>query len=160
MRRLSVGDGVGVGVGDGVGSAVALGDGSTEGEGEAEGSSDGLALGEASGVAEGSGEGVGAGVGSGDGVAEAPEDGRGVAVFVPGAAVGTADAGVSVGVATDSRVARAAGWNAGSCATTWEAAKTNAPPSSATVMIVTISVPVVRIAPRRTCVRRSESHER
>ena len=158
VRRLSVG--VGVGVGDGVGSAVAVGVGSTEGDGEADGSSEGLGLALSSGVAEGSGEGVGTAVGSGDGVAETPEVGRGVAVAVPGAAVGTAEAGASVGVATGGRVARATGWKGGNCATTCEAANTKAPPSSATVTIVTISVPVVRMAPRMTCVRRSDSQER
>ena len=165
VRRLSVGDGVGVG--EGVGVAAGVGEGSTDGEGVGVASAEGLGLalgvslglGEGSGVAAGVGGAVGAGVGSGAGVAETPGVGRGVAGFVAGAAVGTAEAGVSVGVATGARVARATGWNAGSCATTWEAANTNAPPSSATVMIVTIRVPVVRIAPRRTWDRRSESHE-
>ena len=41
-----------------------------------------------------------------------------------------------------------------------EAAKTNAPPMSATVTTVTIRVPVVRIAPRRTCRGRLASHDR
>jgi hypothetical protein len=143
-----------------VGSAVGVGVGSTDGDGEADGSSDGLGLALSSGVAEGSGVGVGAVVGSVVGVAETPELGRGVAVAVPGGAVGTAETGVSVGVATGGRVARGAGWKAGSCATTCDAANTKAPPRSATVMIVTIRVPVVRMAPRMTCVRRSDSQER
>ena len=158
VRRLSVGDGEGEG--DGVASGVGLGVGSTDGDGEADGSSDGLGLALSSGVAEGSGVGVGAVVGSVDGVAEGPELGRGVAVAGFAGAVGTAEAGVSVGVATGVRVARAGGWKAGNCATTCEAANTNAPPRRATVMIVTISVPVVRIAPRITWVRRSYIQER
>ena len=149
MRRgFSVGDGVGVGVGEG--SAVALGDGSTEGVGDGVSSGVGLRL----------GVGSAAGVGSGGGAWV----GFGVTTTIPG--VGLAGRGdvvgatvcAGVGVTTGGIVAPPV--NTGSCATSWEAAKTNAAPSSATVTIVRTSVPVVRIAPRRTWVRRSASQER
>ena len=160
MRRgFSVGDGVGVGegVGEGVGSAVALGDGSTEGVGDVLGSGVGLGVAEGSGEIEGSRDSVGAGVITGSGVAETTGLGRGVA-FVEGSAVWAAGT-EGVGVATGGTVARCP-VNTGSWATTWDAAKTNAPPSSATERMVTSRVPVVRIAPRMTWVRRSDSHER
>ena len=156
-RGFSVGDGSGVGVGEGVGSAVALGDGSTEGVAV------GLGSGVALGVADGSGEAVwaggsvGAGVITGSGVAETTGLGRGVDV-VEGSAVWAAGTEV-VGVATGGMVTRGA-VNTGKFETTCDAANTNAPPSRATDRIVTIKVPVVRIAPRRTWLRRSESHER
>lgn len=156
-RGFSVGDGLGVGVGEGVGSAVALGDGSTEGVGEALGSGVGLGLAEGSGESEGSMVPAGAGVIAGAGVAESTGLGRGVAV-IEGSAVGAAGT-EGVGVATGAMVARAS-VNTGSRWTTCDAAKTKAPPSSATDRMVTISVPVVRIAPRMTWVRRSDSHER
>ena len=155
-RGFSVGNGSGVGVGEGVGSAVALGDGSTEGVGERLGSGVGLGLAEGSGEIEGSGVSVGAGVITGSGVAETTGLGRGVDI-VEGSAVWAAGTEV-VGVATGVMLARSP-VNTGSCATTCEAAKTKAPPRSATVMIVTIRVPVVRIAPRMTWVRRSDSQE-
>ena len=90
-------------------------------------------------------------------VAEGAGLGRGVALAV-GSAVWAAGTGVSVGVATGGMLALCE--KGGSCLTNCDAAKTKAPPSSATDRIVTIRVPVVRIAPRRTWVRRSESHER
>ncbi len=157
-RGFSVGDGLGVGVGEGVGSAVALGDGSTEGVGDGLGSGVGLGLAEGSGETEGAKDSVGPGVVTGSGVAESTGLGRGVAV-VEGSAVWAAGTGVSVGVATGGMVAR---WplNTGSCETTCDAANTNAPPSSATDIIVTMRVPVVRIAPRMTWVRRSDSQDR
>jgi hypothetical protein len=142
-----------------VGWAVGLGEGSTDGDGEALGSTDGLGLGEGSGDADGSGVGAGVADGSGAGVAVAPGVGWAVGLVVPGAAVGAAETAGSVAVATGGSVTRGAGANTGSCATTWEAAKTNAPPRRATVRMVTISVPVVRIAPRMTWLRRSQSHE-
>jgi hypothetical protein len=154
-RGFSVGDGVGDGEGEGVGSAVALGDGSAEDEGDALGSSLGLAEGSSEG--EACGDSVGAGVAAGSGVAETTGLGRAVSV-VEGSAVWAAGTDV-VGVATGGRVARCP-LNTGSCATTCEAANTNAPPSRATDRIVTRSVPVVRMAPRMTWVRRSESQER
>ena len=140
-RGFSVGDGVGVGVG--VGSAVALGDGSTEGEGEGEGS----------GGTVGAAESDGTGVITGSGVAETTELGRGVA----GSADWTAGTDV-VGVSTGAMVARCP-VNTGSCVTNCDAANTNAAPRRATATIVAIKVAVVRIAPRITCVRRSDSHE-
>lgn len=156
-RGFSVGDGSGVGVGVGVGSAVADGDGSTVGVGVALGSGVGVGVGD--GVADGSRETVGSAVGTGvagSGVAETTELGRGVDI-VEGSAVWAAGTEV-VGVATGSRVARPPlPLNTGT--TNCEAANTNAPPSRATVMIVRTRVPVVRMAPRRTWVRRSDSHE-
>ena len=162
-RGFSVGDGSGVGVGEGVGSAVALGvaDGSADGVGVGLGS--GVTLGVALGDADGSGEAVwaggsvGAGVITGSGVAETTELGRGVDV-VEGSAVWAAGTEV-VGVATGGMVTRGPA-RIGKLATTCDAANTNAPPSSATDRIVTINVPVVRIAPRRTWERRSDSHDR
>jgi hypothetical protein len=162
-RGFSVGDGSGVGVGEGVGWAVALGvaDGSAEGVGVGLGS--GVALGVALGDADGSGEAVwaggsvGAGVITGSGVAETTGLGRGVDV-VEGSAVWAAGTEV-VGVATGGMVTRGP-VNTGKFETTWDAANTNAPPRSATERMVTINVPVVRMAPRRTWVRRSESQDR
>lgn len=142
-------------MGEGVGSAVALGDGSTEGVGDGLGSGVGLA--EGSGESEGSTATVGAGVITGPGVAESTGLGRGVAV-IEGSAVGAAGT-EGVGVATGAMVARDS-VNTGSRWTTCDAAKTKAPPSRATDRMVTTSVPVVRIAPRMTWVRRSDSHER
>ena len=138
----AVDEGVGVGVGSAVGSGVGLADGS--------------GVGETVGAAEDGGgvDGVGLMTTSGD--AETTELGRGVAVVV-GSAVWTAGTEM-VGVDTGGSVAR--GNERRKLRTTCDAAKTKAPPSRATDMIVTISVPVVRIAPRMTCVRRSDSHER
>lgn len=156
-RGFSVGSGLGVGEGEGVGSAVALGDGSTDGVGEVLGSVEGLGLTEGSLDAEDSADSVGAGVITGSGVADTTGLGRGVA-FVEGSAVWAAGT-EGLGVATGGMLARGPE-NTGSCPTTCEAANTNAPPSSVTERMVTRRVPVVRIAPRITCVRRSDSHER
>ncbi len=155
-RGFSVGDGLGSGVGDGVGSAVALGDGSTDGLGVGVGSAVGLGAGLAETV--GSAVAVGAGVATGSGVAEATGLGRGVAMS-EGSADWAAGTNVSVGVATGGMVARG-GVNGGNCATNCEAANTKAPPSRATDRIVTTSVPVVRMAPRMTWLRRSDSQDR
>ena len=146
-----------MGVGEELGSAVALGDGSTEGVADGLGSGDGLGLAEGSGESDGWTESAGAGVIAGAGVAESTGLGRGVAV-IEGSAVGVARSRVGVGVTTGPIVAPAV--NTGSRWTTCDAAKTKAPPSNATDRMVTISVPVVRIAPRTIWVRRSDSHER
>lgn len=140
-----------------MGSAVALGDGSAEGVGV--GVASGVALGVVEGSVEtdGAGDSVGAGVITGSGVAETTELGRGVDV-VEGSAVWAAGTEV-VGVATGGMVARGP-VRIGKFDTTCDAANTKAPPRSATDRMVTMSVPVVRIAPRRTWVRRSDSHER
>jgi hypothetical protein len=143
-------------VGDGVGSAVALGDGSTDGVGDGLGS--GVGLGSGLAEIEGATDSVGSGVATGSGVAETTGLGRGVAVVV-GSAVGAAETGVSVGVATGGIVAGCP-MNSGNRTTNCDAAKTKAPPRRATDRIVTIRVPVVRIAPRMTWVRRSDSQER
>ena len=164
-RGFSVGDGSGVGVGEGVGSAVALGvaEGSSEGDGLGVGVGVGLGSGVALGVAEGStdtegcGEAVGAGVITGAGVTASTGVGRGVAV-VEGSAVWAAGTEI-VGVATGGIVTRGPTID-GKLETTCDAANTNALPSRATDKIVTTSVPVVRIAPRRTWLRRSESQDR
>ena len=135
---------------------MALGDGSTVGVGVAVGSGVGVGVGLADGSTETVGSTVGAGVASGSGVTETTELGRGVDI-VEGSAVRAAGTEV-VGVATGGRVARPPlPLNTGT--TNCEAANTKAPPSRATVMIVTTSVPVVRMAPRMTWLRRSESHE-
>lgn len=144
-------------MGEGVGSAVALGDGSTEGVGDGLGSGVGLGLAEGSGEGDGSTGGAGLGVAVRPGVAESTGLGRGVAV-IEGSAVGAAGT-EGVGVATGAMVARDS-VNTGSRWTTCDAANTKAPPSSATDTMVTMSVPVVRIAPRMTWLRRSESQER
>lgn len=134
-----------------MGSTVGVGVGSSDGDAEASG----VALGLTEGSADVDGSSVaGAGV-TGSGVAESTGLCRGVEVG--GSAVWAAGTEI-VGVATGGRVARCP-MITGNCATTCEAANTNAPPSRATVMMVTIRVPVVRIAPRMTCERRSESHE-
>ena len=159
-RGFSVGEGVGVGVG----AAVALGDGAGGGEGVGEGVGVGLALGDGAGLALADGDGLalGDGAGSADviagsGVAETTVLGRGVVVG-PGSAVGVARSRVGAGVTTGAMVARAT-TAVRTGTTTCEAANTNAPPSSATDRMVTTRVPVVRIAPRMTWVRRSDSHE-
>ena len=150
VRRLSVGAGVGVGVGSGdaLGSGVGSGVAAWVGAGVGVGDS----------VGAGVGFEVGTGVGSVVGVTTTP---AGVGVPGRGVAVGTAvcsGVGASVGVTSGAIVTREV--KAGSWATNCEAAKTNALPSRATVTIVTTSVPVVRIAPRRTWSRRSASQER
>lgn len=66
---------------------------------------------------------------------------------------------MGVGVATGAIVAPCP-VKTGSFVTNSVAARTKAPPSRATDKMVTMSVPVVRIAPRRTWVLRSDSHER
>jgi hypothetical protein len=142
-RGFSVGDGTGDGEGDGDGSAVALGDGAGEALGSAE----------AAGLADGTGD--GSGVTTGFAV------GAGVATTAGGVAAGAVDwtfVGAGVGVMSGPTVTRGVG-----CATGWvrsAEARTNAPPRNAMVTIATTKVPVVRTAPRNTCVRRFASHER
>jgi hypothetical protein len=153
-RGFSVGAGVGSGVG--VGSAVALGVGSTEGSGVGVGVGSGVAEGDGSIDTDGSAvlDGAGVVVDSGD----CETAGLGVVAIVEGSAVWAAGTEV-VGVATGSMVAR--GKLAVITGTTnCDAANTNAPPSSATDRMVTTRVPVVRIAPRTTCVRRSATQDR
>ena len=153
-----MGDGDGLAWGGGVrrGFSVGVGVGSDVGAGDAV--SSGVGSGDA--VGSGVGSSVATGVGSGVGACVGP----GVTTTIPG--VGLAGRGdvvgatVCAGVGVTSGAMVAPPVNTGSCATSWEAAKTNAAPSSATVTIVRTSVPVVRIAPRRTWVRRSASQER
>jgi hypothetical protein len=67
--------------------------------------------------------------------------------------------GANVGVATGGNVARAvSGSEAGNGRMNEDAANTKAPPINATATIVTTSVPVVRIAPRRIGRSRPVSH--
>ena len=142
-RGISVGDGVGDGVGVGDGSAVALGDGA------------GVTLG------IGDGDGLADGAGVGLGVATGFAVGAGVATTAGEVAGGTVDStfvGAGVGVMTGPTVTRVVG-TGGACVKYAEA-RTNAPPRNATVTMATMSVPVVRTAPRNTCVRRFASHER
>ncbi len=153
-RGRFVGDGDGDGVGVGDGSAVALGDGS------------GLALGDVEGVALGSAEtaGLADGSGVGEGLTAGLAVGAGVTTTAGGVSLteGAADTtgwamlGASVGVMLGPTVARGGGTGCVSSA----AARTAAPPSNPTVTMATTSVPVVRTAPRKTCVWRSWSHER
>ena len=145
-RGFSVGDGVGDGVG--VGSTVALGDGV------------GVALGsaETAGLADGTGVGamVTAGLAVGAGVATTASG----VPFTGDAAdtVGWTIVGASVGVMSGPTVAREDGAGAGCVSSA--APSTAAPPSNPTVTMATMSVPVVRIAPRKTWVWRFSSHER
>jgi hypothetical protein len=142
-RGFSVGDGVGDGVGVGDGSAVALGDGA------------GVAVG--SGVGDGLGDGAGVGLGVTTGSAV----GAGVATTARGVAagaVGEAFVGAGVGVMAGPTVPR--GWDTAGGCVKYAEARTNAPPRNATVTMATMSVPVVRTAPRRTWIRRLASHER
>ena len=142
-RGFSVGDGVGDGVGMGDGSALALGDGA------------GLALGSGDGDGLADETGVGLGVTTGFAV------GTGVATTAGGVAGGAVDStfvGAGVGVMSGPTVTRGVG--TGGVCVKYAEARTNAPPRNATVTIATISVPVVRTAPRNTCVRRFASHER
>ncbi len=157
-RGFSVGVGVGVGEDVSVGSAMGCDVGSGVALGTGVGSCD------ATGVAEGVGgtlgpslaDGVGSNVGPGVTTTPAgvgfppPEVGVGAAV-IPGG-------GASVGVISGATVPLGANTLA-----VWamkpEAANTNTPPSRATATIVTTSVPVVRIAPRKTRAGRSASHE-
>ena len=163
-------DGAGVGDGTAVGGGVrrgfSVGDGEGDGEGEGDGSAD--ALGEGEGVAEGwlEGAGLADSVGLGLGVATGLAVGAGVATTAGGVPLteGAADTvgwtivGASVGVMSGPTVAREEGAGAGCVSSA--AARTAAPPSNPTVTIATMSVPVVRTAPRKTCVWRPWSHER
>ena len=134
--------------------------------GEGDGSA--LALGEGAGVALGSGDGDGLadGAGVGSGVTTGFAVGTGVATTAGGVPLteGAADTvgwtivGAGVGVMSVPTVAREEGAGAGCVSSA--AARTAAPPSNATVTTATMSVPVVRTAPRKTCVWRSWSHER
>jgi hypothetical protein len=145
-RGFTVGDGVGDGVGVGDGSAVALGDGAGVALGSAT-----LGSAETAGLAEGTG--VGAGVATGFAV------GAGVATTAGGVSAGAVDRTmVGVGVMSGATVTRGVG--AGADCVKYAEASTNAPPRNATVMTATMSVPVVRTAPRKTCLLRSPSHER
>ena len=72
--------------------------------------------------------------------------------------LGGAMLGASVGDMLAPTVARGDGAGAGCVSNA--AARTAAPPSKPTVTRATMSVPVVRIAPRKTCVWRFSSHER
>ena len=147
-RGFSVGDGDGDGEGVGDGSAVALGDG------------DGVALGwdETAGLADSPGLGLGVttGLAVGAGVATT----AGVVPMTEGAAdtVGWTIVGAGVGVMSVPTVAREEGAGAGCVSSA--AARTAAPPSNPTVTMATMSVPVVRTAPRKTCVWRSWSQLR
>ncbi len=141
-----------MGVGDG--SAVALG----EGAGVALG--DGLGWAVTAGLADGAGLGLGLGVTTGFAV------GAGVATTAGGVTwagvaadtLGWSVVGASVGVMLGPTVPRGDGAGAGFVRNA--AARTAAPPSNATVMTATISVPVVRMAPRKTWVFRFVSQER
>lgn len=156
VRRLSVGDGDGDGVGVGDGSAVALGDGA----GVALGDGSGVALGWAvtAGLADGAG--LGAGVTTGVSVGAGVATTAGGVPLTGGAAdtVGWTIVGAGVGVMSDPTVPRGEGGGTGCVSSA--AARTAAPPSNPTVTTATMSVPVVRTAPRKTCVWRSWSHER
>ena len=160
-------DGAGVGVGDGatdgggVRRGFSVGDGAGDGDGEGDGSA--LALGEGAGVALGSGDGDGLaeGAGVGSGVTTGFAVGAGVATTAGGVsagAVGSTFVGAGVGVMSGATVP--CGVGAGAGCVKKAAARTNAPPRNATVTMATMSVPVVRTAPRNTCVRRFASHER
>ena len=130
-----------MGVGDG--TAVALGDGA------------GVTLGSGDGDWLADGDGLGFGVTTGFGV------GAGVATTAGGVAGGTVDStfvGAGVGVMSLPTLACGAGVEVGCVKNA--AARTNAPPRNATVTMATMSVPVVRTAPRNTCVRRLANHER
>ena len=150
-RGFPVGDGDGDGVGVGDGSVVALGDGEALGWLEAAGLADspGLGLGVTTGLPT-LGLAVGAGVTTTAG--EVP--------LTEGAAdtVGWTIVGAGVGVMSVPTVAREEGAGAGCVSSA--AARTAAPPSNPTVTMATISVPVVRTAPRKTCVWRSWSQLR
>ncbi len=137
-----------MGVGDG--SALALG----EGEGDA------LGWAEAAGLADGDGDGLGAGVTTGLGVGTGVTTTAGGVSLVEGAAdtVGWAMLGAAVGVMLGTTVARGDGGGTGWVSSA--AARTAAPPSNPTVTMATTSVPVVRTAPRKTCVWRFWIHER
>lgn len=174
-------DGAGVGVGDGLADGggvrrgMVVGDGDGEGVGLGDGSA--LALGDGAGVALGSpilgsaeAAGLADGVGVGAGVWYSPvlplTVGAGVATTAGGVpwvgvaadSVGWTFVGAGVGVMSTTTVAREDGAGAGCVSSA--APRTAAPPSKATVTTATMSVPVVRIAPRKTCVWRFSSHER
>jgi hypothetical protein len=135
-----------VGVGDG--STVALGDGA------------GVALGWAvtAGLADGAG--LGLGVATGLAVGAGVVTTAGGVPLTEGAAdtVGWTIVGAGVGVMSVPTVARGDGGGTGCVSSA--AARTAAPPSNPTVTMATMSVPVVRTAPRKTCVWRFWSHER
>jgi hypothetical protein len=141
-----VGDGSALALGDGEGVALGDGEGVALGDGEAAGLADGLGLG--LGVATGLA--VGAGVATTAGGVSLTE---GAAVTV-----GWTIVGASVGVMFGPTVARGEGAGAGCVSSA--AARTAAPPSNPTVTMATMSVPVVRTAPRKTCVWRSWSQLR
>jgi hypothetical protein len=151
-RGFSVGDGDGDGKGVGDGSALALGDGAgvTLGLAETAGLADG----------DGEGDGVGAGVTTGLAVGAGVVMTAGGVSLTEGAAdtVGWTIVGASVGVMSGPTVACGDGGGTGCVSSA--AARTAAPPSNPTVTMATMSVPVVRTAPRKTCVWRFWSQER
>ena len=132
----------------GDGSSVALGDG------------EGLALGSAEAAGLVDGVGLGSGVTTGLAVGAGVATTAGGVSLTEGAAdtVGWTIVGASVGVMFGPTVAREDGAGAGCVSSA--AARTAAPPSNPTVTMATTSVPVVRTAPRKTCVWRSWSQDR
>ena len=172
---VGLGVGVAVGVGDGVADSVGVGVGSGVGSGV--GDADGSLEGDA--VASGVGAGVGSGVDSVGVAAETLTSGDGVNTctglvgdtttgvdFISTPEVGFGwDATPKVG-STGATVRDATGGNVpladlrGGAEMNDDAANANAPPMSATETIVTTSVPVVRIAPRKTWRGRFANHER
>jgi len=172
----AVGAAVGSGAGDAEGSAVTTGDGVTDGATVAAGEwvtacvgrtvTTGVWLTWGTGDAVGSCEGTlvmsGVFVGVTAFVAGTDVPAGPVELPVNGLAVGAAErvvsVGATVGVATGVTIPPPVCGGGGAMIA--EAAKTNAPPISATVTTVTIRVPVVRIAPRSTWRGRLASHER
>jgi len=145
------GDGDGLAVGGGVRRGFSVGMGVGVGVGSAEGVGSGVGAGVATCVGDSVGIGVGSAVGSAEGTGLGViTAGAGVARF--GGAVGAAVAsGVGAGVGVTSGLTVPLGANTWAvCAMNPEAANTNTPPRRATATIVTTSVPVVRMAPRRT----------
>jgi hypothetical protein len=153
VRRGFVGDGVGDGVGVGDGSAVALGDGAGVELGSAT-----LGWDETAGLADSPG--LGLGVATGLAVEAGVTTTAGGVSLTEGTAdtIGWTIVGAGVRVMSVPTVARAEGAGAGWVSSA--AARTAAPPSNPTVTMATMRVPVVRTAPRKTCVWRSWSHER
>jgi len=141
-------------VGDG--STVALGDGA--GVAVDDGAGDGLGSAVIAGLGDGTG--VGLGVTTDLAVGAGVVTTAGGVSLTEGAAdtVGWTIVGASVGVMSGPTVARGDGGGTGCVSSA--AARTAAPPSNPTVTMATTSVPVVRTAPRKTCVWRFWSHER
>lgn len=160
---VAVGSAVGATVGSGVtlGSTLTLGSGVTEAIGSGDGVASGVVVGSGDEVGASMMAGVGATVGGGVTTRRGVSVGdtttgavaAGVLVGCPvGAALRVGSVGASVGVATGGNVAReVSGVEGGNGRMNDDAAKTNAAPTSEMAMIVATRVPVVRIAPRRTC---------